>query len=77
MGHFVSCFRLSFFFFFFFEFHLTHLNMKQHNFWSGVQEKSVQCPLMSHANEVKKYYFESCMKCGDCTFLKIDILGQN
>ena len=40
MGHFLFRLGLSFF-----EFHLTHLNMKPQNFWSGVQEKSVQCPL--------------------------------
>ena len=42
MGHFLFCLGLSFL-----GFHLTHLNMKQQNFWSGVQEKSVQGPLMS------------------------------
>ena len=42
MGHFLFCLGLSFF-----GFHLTHLNMKRQNFWSGVQEKSVQRPLMS------------------------------
>ena len=34
MGHFWFCLGLRFF-----EFHLTHLNMKQPNFWSGVQGK--------------------------------------
>ena len=42
MGHFLFCLGLSFF-----GFYLTHLNMKQQNFWSGVQEKSVQRLLMS------------------------------
>ena len=42
MGHFLFRLGLSFF-----AFHLTHLNMKQQYFWSGVQEKSVQHPLMS------------------------------
>ena len=42
MGHFLFCLGLSFF-----KFHLTHLNMKRQNFWSGVQKKSVQCPLLS------------------------------
>ena len=42
MGHCLFCLGLSFF-----EFHLTDLSMKRQNFSSGVQEKSVQRPLMS------------------------------